>query len=397
MKILLAPYNSKSHKIPMLSLYFRHIRKHKDFKCTFILPICDHIEYENSGIDVLKFDDTITADMLNDIDKMKKHIINRNKAIELFSPNIIIEDLNIETSLFSENNNISRISIQRTGIFRSSNPLKRNILHTHSIEKDLIGFKRKRILSFKTPINDNFDINDKDYFLANQPFSQRNIFDSQVKIIPGIPQIEVLPKALDIESYFYSGPLLLDDNINDKILCKLNCFLHLYRFHKKVFLTNGLIEKDSIRDIFIILIKKGYAIITTIFPPYDLDKSRVLYNNYLPLHFVISNVDLVIHHCGSGMYHYPLIHGKPSITLGTQCYDREEIALRLDELNLSKHTPSYYDDDEYIDKFVENMDYFETTGGCDKEYMDCVKNKIINTINSFDIKNVIKTCLNNKS
>jgi hypothetical protein len=141
------------------------------------------------------------------------------------------------------------------------------------------------------------------------------------------------------------------------------------------------------------LVKRGYAIITTVFPPYEVDKSKIFYHPFFPLHFVSENVDLIIHHCGSGMYHYPLLHLKPAITLSTQCYDREDVALQLQDLHLSVHVPSPYDDSDYMKIFMGTIDKFENNNLCDYNRLEKTRNIIIDTTQKFNAKKIIKTLL----
>ncbi len=50
------------------------------------------------------------------------------------------------------------------------------------------------------------------------------------------------------------------------------------------------------------------------------------------MHKACSHVDFMVHHCGSGTYSYQLMHQVPAIILGSRLYDRDEIAIRLNEL-----------------------------------------------------------------
>jgi UDP:flavonoid glycosyltransferase YjiC (YdhE family) len=48
-------------------------------------------------------------------------------------------------------------------------------------------------------------------------------------------------------------------------------------------------------------------------------------------------VDVVVHHCGHGTLHTALLAGKPSLTLPSGHYDREDNALRLQDLDCGRH------------------------------------------------------------
>ena len=45
----------------------------------------------------------------------------------------------------------------------------------------------------------------------------------------------------------------------------------------------------------------------------------------------------MIHHCGSGTYHYPIVHTLPSLIIATGYYDRDDVAERLQELGAAIH------------------------------------------------------------
>src|SRR5690606_38325887 len=129
------------------------------------------------------------------------------------------------------------------------------------------------------------------------------------------------------ESYFYCGPLYAKDNPTDALQKMLSQFVEHNKTRKKVFVTTGLIEKKNVSEVISLLLQKNFAVVST--SPYsgpNLKDNRFFFNSVLPFNLVCSAVDLIVHHCGPGMYHYPLLNLKPTITIGTQCYDHEEVA-----------------------------------------------------------------------
>jgi hypothetical protein len=102
---------------------------------------------------------------------------------------------------------------------------------------------------------------------------------------------------------------------------------------------------------------------------------------------------LIIHQCGSGIYHYPILHQKPTITIGTQCYDREAVALRLQQLQLSAHVPSSRDNIAYMDIFKSHIEAFEKNILCDNSKLSEIQGEIYNTMLDFDMENVIEFTL----
>jgi hypothetical protein len=395
MKILFAPFYKKSHQIPLLVLFFTYFRHIKELKCSFLLPKSDHHYcelYQTNRLDFDFFPPTINENK-NYINTKALHsfLESRNTAIDVFNPDIIIEDFCFDIYEYCEQRNIPIISIQRTGFFRTLDPSLRNPLHVHSIEKELINGRRQNIFSYKNYSQGSDIFSNKDYFVAKYALNSKldNALNPPVKIIPGITSIEKLPSFVDKKSYYFSGPLIPNDQDDTSLLSILKHFFDKHKDKKKVFLTTGLIEQQNISEIFKHLVKKGYVIITTIFPPYDVDKRNIFFNSFFPLHYVSENVDLIIHHCGSGMYHFPLLHIKPSITIGTQCYDREDVAIQLQDMKLSVHVPSPFDDVNYIEKFMEAIEKFEGGGLCDFQRLEKIKLEITNTMNKFDIEDII--------
>jgi len=58
---------------------------------------------------------------------------------------------------------------------------------------------------------------------------------------------------------------------------------------------------------------------------------------FTDLQILVENADAVVHHCGHGTLHAVLLAGKPSVTIGSGDYDREDNAVRLEELGGGRH------------------------------------------------------------
>ena len=221
--------------------------------------------------------------------------------------------------------------------------------------------------------------------------------NAKTKIIPGIPSIEILPETIENkDSFFYSGPLLLNDNLSNKNLMDgINAFLELNKSRKKVFITTGLISQANISNYINILLTLGYAVFST--TKLDVEKKferHLFSNSFFPLNFICSHVDLVIHQCGSGMYHYPILNKKPTITIGTRRYDREDVALRLEELNISKHVPDSIDNDNYIAIFKSYLTDFENNQLCDFDALNRIHNEVIDCMKKFNPIEVLEHSFN---
>lgn len=392
MKILFIPFHALSHKIPLFVLYKKYFSQINYISCAFLLSKSDYKYCEQYKIQMLDFDNIPPYSNLNKHTWLN-YYSEKEKIITKFNPDIIVEDFCFHAMSFCKRNNIPRISIQRTGYFRSSDPSKRNPLHMHSGDKTNINHRRHLIFSYKkyTPKSNIFD--NKYYmgeYLLNKELLTNDIHNPMIKIIPGISEIEELPSFLNNDSVQYSGPLLQEDNIDRVFHKEIERFLFENKKRKKILLTIGLIENQNISVLFEILHRKNYAVITTVLPPYEINKSHIFYTPFLPLHYISTKVDLIIHHCGSGIYHYPLLHLKPAITLGTQCYDREDIAIKLQSLKLSAHVPSPLDSIDYIDKFIDSLEKFETDCLCDHEMLIKTQKSIIETQKKYNIEEILR-------
>ena len=394
MNILFIPSFSggKSHQIPLFVLCQRYFRRHSGCNNAFLLPAAEHENFRKAGINVLPIDyfEDVIDDHCVRAGLISKLMDKEAEAMKIFAPDLVIDDNNLITYYNSLEYGIPRISIHRTGFFRSIDLSLRNPNHVHSLEKYATPEGSKSLI-----------FSDRSGYGPDKATGGiRSISDlvlkSKTKVIPGIPAIEKLPADIpDPGSYFYSGPLNLEDNPSPLLVERLESYFEHNKDRKTVFVTTGLIDKQDISPIIQYLLEKEYAVITTIAP--DVDRSSqdsFFYNPFLPLNFVCSKIHLVIHHCGSGLYHYPILNLKPAITIGTQCFDREDVAIRLEELGLSKHVPSPFDDVNYMNVFKKNMDIFERDELCNYNNLGKTKQDILETMLGFDVEKVIGYTLN---
>jgi len=376
-----------SHQIPLFVLNQTQFQRIESVTNNFLLPKALHNSFNKKGVHVLEQDYNIPLDQLENpsVDVAKTLLNIESKAYTSVKPDIIIEDCCFTSPLIAEKNNVPRISIQRTGFFRTIDQDKRNKKHQHSLETKANLFFLENAYSTAKKSNRN----DKELLYS--------YLNSDVKIIPGIPLIERLPDSMEHkDSFFYSGPLLLQDNLSDKSLIdRISLFLEKNKSRKKVFITSGLISKQNVAEFIEVLLEKEYAVFTTSALDNETAKKEQLFvHDFYPLNLISSIVDLVIHQCGSGIYHYPLLNKKPVITFGTQCYDREDVALRLEELRLSKHVPSPLDDKDYLEVFKSHLNDFENSALSDPEQLHLVQNEIVNTMKTFNPIEVLEYSFN---
>lgn len=393
MNILNIPYfaGGLSHILPLYVLHHKYIRNNDQIKNKFMVNNNLQHFLKLQGVDCVPMDFFCEEDLLmnsNDNLKLKKYVLDKEKeAYDIVKPTLIIEDTCLSSPLIAERNNIPRISIQRTGIFRSIDKRYRNSNHVHSLQK---GSNTERS-SFYTNLNDTETsiINDFDSYFLKQYGKPK------VKIIPGIPTIERLPEDIEErESYFYSGPLLIMDKPSKDLSTRLDEFLNNNKQKPIVFITTGTIDRTPIENFIEFFVKKDYAVITTCNCDInEMCKKEVFYNKLLPLNYICGISNLVIHQCGSGMYHYPIMNRVPSLTIGTQCYDREDIALRLQELGVSGHIPHPDDDANYWNVFLEMVSQFEDNTLINYNMIDKLRIEIHETMLNFKIEKVIQYAL----
>ncbi len=320
------------------------------------------------------------------IEEMNRFVMDIEKeAFDIVKPSLIIEDTSFLTPLIAEKNNVPRISIQRTGLFRSIDQSLKKINHSHSLQRGI--FTDKSEFTFTGGTHAIFNDSDSSYL--------NNYKESKVKIIPGIPSLECLPFDIkNRESYFYSGPLLVMDKPSINLSKRIHEFLDSNKGKPIVFITTGTIDRTPIHDFIEFFAKRNYAVITTC--DHDINEmyhKEVFYNKLLPLNYICGISNLVIHQCGSGMYHYPIMNRVPSLTIGTQCYDREDIALRLEQLGVSGHIPHPDDHSDYWNIFLKLVDKFEKNNLVNDTMMDQLRNEINQTVSDFKMQEVIDYAL----
>jgi len=357
MNILSIPYfaGGLSHFIPLYVLHHKYIKYNTEVRNEFLVN--NHLQnflitrgVNSVPIDYFTEDDSRLIS--SDYTKMSKYVLEKQREAYLaVKPTLIIEDTSLSSPLIAEKNKIPRISIQRTGVFRSINERYRNNNHVHSMEKGNYTKESDFILNSKNTDNSIFSESDIHFLeLYSKP---------KAKIIPGIPSIECLPNDIEYrESYFYSGPLIIEDKPSKKLSSRLDKFLMENKQKPIVFITTGTVDKTPIEKYLEFFVKRNYAVITTCSHELNQVYSEcIFYKKLLPLNYICSISNLVIHQCGSGMYHYPIMNRTPSLTIGTQCYDREDIALRLEELGVSAHIPHPNDNSNFWDIFLEYAVY----------------------------------------
>jgi hypothetical protein len=224
----------------------------------------------------------------------------------------------------------------------------------------------------------------------------------------------VLPEGLrDDPSYHFAGPLLLDDlfirqfgelrpgslDVNSlRRFEPLEAFFEKQRGRRVVYLTFGTMARASspIFECVRHLLDGGAAVVSSVRPEglTGRQEEAYYYGGYLPMHYVCSKVDLMIHQCGSGTYHYPILHGVPAITVGTRCFDREHVALRLAQRGVSVHLPAPDECEDFVTLFKEAVGrYFDPSGEFmeeKKRRLAALNEEIRETSAAFDFESVLR-------
>ena len=373
----------------------------------FLLPQHLHKQYERLGMTVLPIDFSFSNDYsLEKViyrDSRMQLQSNYNKLVEKLNlslkqseADIIIEDSEIASTLLAEKNGIPRISLHRVNSWHSSST-KRRSNQKHSIEKvnkgevfdplTLLKPEKKLSQLYLKHFRNTYSESDADYLL--------NYRNPTTRLVPGIPSIEKLPDNVkDRDTIFYTGPLLIEDVPPAASVKQLNHFFDNNEHRKKIFIATGPEDQESIQETIIYLLEKDYAVVS-LRMLVELEKYNEQFFHYsdLSVSYVCSKVDLIIHQCEGNICYYPLLHQKPVITIGTQYYDQEVVAERLQRLKLSKHIPCSTEGADYIQALDMCLELFEQGQLTDFDELKKITQEIEDTMLSFDMEEVIDATL----
>ncbi|HEX7813580.1 glycosyltransferase [Dyella sp.] len=272
-------------------------------------------------------------------------------ACGAFQPDVILDDFSMVALLTAQVTETPRITVARTGVFPGGLPSNRN--YRHSCES--LGEGR-------------FDFagnygNWESFFGIKPPNDFAQLSEANLSIVPGIPQIEVLPAgATDIQTYHFAGTLGIPDHEMAQLHAHglasnpaIERFLEKHQGQRIALLTLGSVmaSRGAMRSAVIDMLQAGIAVISTMTVD-DLQPSlgdMFLYAQRVPMDAVCSRIDMMVHHCGSGTYQYAINHRLPSICIGSGFYDRDDVAKRLASLGVAIHLPFEHDDEAFIENF----------------------------------------------
>lgn len=364
MRILFVSFNGPSHLIPLLRL--NELIKRPGVSTAFLIDQQGKDTYGqmlvNMGITVLQCTYAYT-------------ISSEIAAYHVFQPDAVVDDCSFTTGYCCRLRSIPRVSIVRTGTFPFTVPMCKN--HQHSLPIDMT----------KLP--------DVSCYGLTACKSLPDFFKADAHVVPGIRSIEVMPKELrDTSSYYFSGPLIMDDIHVPRELVE---FLGKHIISRKVYLTFGLVAEPTheIFECIRFLLDNEIAVVTNV-PVDNLTKDQQRFyftQQYLPMRYVSSKVDLVIHHCGSATYHYPVLEKVRCITIGTEMYDRNDVAVRLEELGISDHIPSPRETNKFIELFKNKVQtsFSESnqSWAARLDRLEKINEEVTSTANAFDFMSVM--------
>lgn len=344
-KVLLVPHKTGlAHTIPLVAL--DGMLRARGISTAFLVAPVLRETVARSGVKILRTENRGTLQ-------------SELAAYDEFGPDVVIDDCGSTTGFATTVYGVPRVAIQRTGVFPHQRP--RNPAHRHSLPLA------------REPVPD------LSRWGIPQPRTLSDFFQAGAKIVPGIRSVEVLPEPVrDDPSYFFSGPLLMDDLLigrpgagdgqgDPRDFSPLDAFCDANAGRDMVYFTHGLeaLPPPEVVECMRILLDVGYALVSSI-PAPELARSyggRFFHARYLPMHRVCSRVKLAVHHCGSAAYQYTLLHEVPSITIGTGCYDRDDVAARLEELGVSRHVPAPDECDDFVERFMDAISEYDGADG----------------------------------
>jgi MoaA/NifB/PqqE/SkfB family radical SAM enzyme len=146
--------------------------------------------------------------------------------------------------------------------------------------------------------------------------------------------------------------------IGRESFCDTNELAAFFSINKRrvvIYFTFGTAAgtSEAICDAIRCLLDNGVAVVTTINVGEinKIQKELYFYSPFLPMHYVCSRVNGMVHHCGSGTYQFALLYQLPTITIGTRCHDREDVALKLEELGVSQHLSAPSECTDFVSRF----------------------------------------------
>lgn len=217
----------------------------------------------------------------------------------------------------------------------------------------ILGYERRNMF-----LPDKFSFEDTSYLeWLNMCFHQvglppiqdwRDLCKADFIVVPSIPQIDPLPAHVEElyphSTFLYTGPLLVQ--MGAPLSPSLQMWMESCRKEGTPILvvTLGSLWGSKIyRHLAECLQRTDFGVIMVV--PEEKERSylekkngrRFQVTGFTNLRELVEGADIVLHHCGHGTLHTVLLAAKPSLTLPSGEYDREDNAVRLEELGCARH------------------------------------------------------------
>ena len=176
----------------------------------------------------------------------------------------------------------------------------------------------------------------------------RDLCRAEIIVVPSIPEIDPLPDGVrdhyPESTFVYAGPLLLQVGSPTPASLREWIASSQRKGTPVILITLGTVWETKIYTALADCLERTeFAVIMVI--PDDLERHHLEQRSgprfqavgLTDLRDLAERVDLVVHHCGHGTLHTVLLAGKPSLTLPSGQYDREDNALRLEDLGCGRH------------------------------------------------------------
>jgi UDP:flavonoid glycosyltransferase YjiC (YdhE family) len=317
-------------------------------------------------------------------------VMSELAAYKKFRPDVVIDDCSFTTALARQVASVPRLTMLRAGYLTPHAARLRGMRHGLDVMTN--GLADVAPYGFTLP--------------AELP----GYFDAEAYLVPALMSIERIGAPPDAQRRcYYSGPLVLDEReeaiFHSESLAR---FMEANEGRRIAYVTFGVAAVRDVHPVveecFEYLFDMGFAVVSNV--PLDErrnpESSEALRRRYfqsevLPMHFLCSRAHLIIHVSGCAAYHYPIIHGKPAITIGTQSLDREVTARVLAMLGLSQHLAAPEATTDFVQRFRGAIDNFMAgrfpfDEGL-SERLQMQKEEIELTRTSFDVDQVIVTTL----
>jgi hypothetical protein len=176
----------------------------------------------------------------------------------------------------------------------------------------------------------------------------RELYIADIIAIPSVPQLDPIPDPVsDLYAktiFVHTGPPILKDGAPiSEALCHW-LFSHRERGTPVVLITLGTAWGEHVYGALADCFGGGEFAVLMIIPHErcrlqlkQRDETWLYISDFTNLLELAKQSDLIVHHCGHATLQTALLAGKPSLTLPSGEYDREDNALRMEDLNCGRH------------------------------------------------------------